>query len=98
MTALRRHPKVNWPPQWSGSCGPDARFPVGEDGVLKTVQYLTVDPTACARVHMRIEHDGHEFWSFLPCDDPVVLSMLYGKLKRCIGQSLRDIGSLELDF
>ena len=98
MTALRRHPKVNWPPPWNGSCGPDARFPVGEEGVLKMVQYLTVDPTACARVHMRIEHEGHEFWAFLPSDDPVLLSRLYTKLKHCVGQTVRDIGSLDLEF
>jgi hypothetical protein len=62
------------------------------------VQYLTVDPTACARVHMRIEHEGHEFWAFLPSDDPVLLSRLYTKLKHCVGQTVRDIGSLDLEF
>ena len=98
VTALRKHPKVNWPPQWNGSCGPDARFPTAEEGVLKKVQYLTVDPTACARVHMWIEHDGHEFWSFFPSDDPILLSRLHARLKRCVGQSIRDIGSLDIDF
>lgn len=98
MTALRRHPKVNWPPQWNGSCGPDADFPSGEQGVLKKVQYLTVDPTAAARVQLRIEHDGNEFWAFVPSEDPVLLSRLYAKLKTCIGRSMCDIANLELDF
>jgi hypothetical protein len=98
VTVLRKHPKVNWPPQWNGSCGPDAEFPTGEQGVLKKVQYLTVDPTAAARVQLRIEHDGNEFWAFVPSDDPVLLSRLYAKLKQCIGHSMCDIGSLDLDF
>jgi len=98
VTVLRRHPKVNWPPQWNGSCGPDAEFPVGEQGVLKKVQYLTVDPTAAARVQLWIEHDGSEFWAFVPSEDPVLLSRLYAKLKHCIGQRMGEIGSLDLDF
>jgi hypothetical protein len=98
VTVLRKHPKVHWPPQWNGSCGPDAEFPAGEQGVLKKVQYLTVDPTAAARVQLRIEHDGNEFWAFVPSDDPVLLSRLYAKLKDCIGHSMGEVGSLDLDF
>ena len=98
MTALRKHPKVNWPPQWNGWCGPDARVPAGEDGVLKSAQYLTVDPTAAARVQLRIAHDGNEFWGFIPCDDPVLLSRLYAKLKGCIGRTMQEIGSLDIQF
>jgi len=98
LTVLRRHPKVHWPPTWNGSCGPDARFPVGEEGVLKKVQYLTVDPTATARVQLRIEHDGNEFWAFVPCEDPVLLSRLYSRLKGYIGRSMEDVASLEIDF
>jgi hypothetical protein len=57
-----------------------------------------VDPTAAARVQLRIEHDGNEFWAFVPSEDPVLLSRLYAKLKNCIGRSMCDVGSLDIDF
>jgi len=98
VTELRKHPKVHWPPQWNGSCDPMTQFPVGEEGVLKKVQYLTVDPSAAARVQLRMVHEGHEFWSFLQCDDAIFLSQLYQKLKRCLGKPLRDVGSLTIEF
>ena len=98
MAELRKHPKVHWPPQWNGSCDASTQFPVGEEGVLKKVEYLTVDPSAAARVHLRAVHEGHEFWSFLQCDDAVFLSRLYQKLKSCVGKSISDIGSLKIEF
>ncbi len=97
MAVLRRHPKIHWPPVWSGSSGPDTEIPVGEQGVLKVVQRVTADPTAVARLLLRVEHDGGEFWSFLQCDDAVFLSRLHLKLKQCIGKPMREIGSLDIE-
>ena len=98
MTELRRHPKLHWPPQWNGSCDPSTEFPVGEEGVLKKVQYLTVDPNAAARIQFWAVHEGREFWSFLQCDDAVFLSQLFQKLKHCVGKPLHEIGSLKIEF
>jgi hypothetical protein len=95
VTVLRKHPKVHWPPQWNGSCGPDAEFPAGEQGVLKKVQYLTVDHGGCLR---QLDRARRAVLAFVPSDDPVLLSRLYAKLKDCIGHSMCEVGSLDLDF
>jgi hypothetical protein len=96
VTELRKHPKVLWPPQWSGSCGPSVQLPVGEEGILVRVQRVSVDPNADARVQLRVAHNGNTFWSYLQCEDAVFLSQLYQKLKQCLGQPLDAVGSLDV--
>ena len=97
---LRDHPKMlyhgksNWPPQWGGSYCPGAKFPIGEVGVLKDVQYLE----ASCSTALVIEYEGAIFRGTLFLDDPNFLMPLYQRLSNCIAWPIREIGDLEVDF
>ncbi len=87
------HGVRNWPPQWGGAYSSGAKFPIGEEGVLKAVQYLE---TSCS-IALAIDYEGRAYRGALFLDDPSFLVPLYQSLSECIGQPIREIGDLEID-
>ena len=78
---MRYHGRPNWPRQWGGPYTPGAKFPIGEDGVLKPVQHLEA-PCSIALV---IDYEGAAYRGTLFLDGPSLLVPLYQLLSECIG-------------
>lgn len=96
---LRDHPKMryhglpNWPPHWGGAYSPGAKFPSGEEGILKAVQHLE---GSCS-ITLVLEYEGGTYRGALFLDDPSFLLPLYQRLRDYIDRPIREIGDLEID-
>jgi hypothetical protein len=95
---LRVHPKMkwegysNWPPAWGGA------YDDGEDGALKSVAIREGDDKMPIHLELTIEHSGNTASGILCCDDAAVIPRLYEVFSKCIGESIRKIGDLEVDL
>ena len=101
---LRIHPKMkwegysNWPPLWRGSLGRGDVLPAGEEGVLRSVAIRKEDDTMPIHLELTIEHLGNTVSGILCCDDAAVIPRLYEVLSKCFGQSIHEIGDLDVDL
>src|SRR5947209_8639567 len=101
MTQLRYHPKMkwrnatSWPPPWAGSYGPGSKFPIGEMGVLKNVEYRQSYGQLPEHLTLDIEYEGGIFSGALCVDDPQLLTRLYPWLRERLGSTIRKIGDME---
>jgi hypothetical protein len=101
---LRKHPKMtwkgspSWPSQWGGATGPGARtrLAVGEVGILKSVERVPASSGLPAQLDLEIEYDQGIHTGAILVDDPDFLDLIYQTLEGCIGQSISEIGSLDL--
>src|SRR5262245_30283663 len=101
---LRHHPKLRvllgallpWPPLWSGLPLSLERV-VPEDaegGILMRVDYLSPKVLLLTADFQGVERIGR-----LESRDAIFMAQLYRLLEPgCLGQSLRAVGDLELDF
>ena len=90
---LRRHPRLNWPPTWTGS-GTEVTY--GERGTLTDAKKLPAFGPNPLRLCLTIEHGGHPYSAVIQVNDPDFLDVLLPKLRGCIGRPLTEVGSLEL--
>ena len=95
---LRTHPKMkwegfsNWPPVWATS-------PMGEEGVLTSVEMNEAGNTLPRHLTLTMEHRGNGSSGVLCCDDEEnVVPRLYQILKGCIGWEISRIGDLDVDL
>jgi hypothetical protein len=101
---LRVHPKMkwegysNWPPAWGVAYRGGDIFPSGEYGALKSVAIREGDDKMPIHLELTIEHSGKTASGILCCDDAAVIPCLYEVFSRCIGESIRKIGDLEVDL
>jgi len=99
---LRVHPKLkNWPPNWGGSYSHDDQFLSSgwEDAVLDHAIILGPDRLGPERLQVVVEYKENEHKGTLLSDDPAFLLQLSRKLsKEYLGQSMREIGRLDIDF
>ena len=101
---LRVHPKMkwegysSWPPSWGGAYGRGDIFPGGEESVLRSVAIREGDETMPIHLELTIEHLGNTASGILCCDDAAVVPRLYEVFSKCIGESIRKIGDLEVDL
>lgn len=101
---LRDHPKMrykgepNWPPQWGGAYRSGAKSPIGEVGILKSVQKVGADAALPAHLLLAIEFERATWSGDLMLDDLNIFNRLYKKLCDCIGQPIREIGDTEIDL
>jgi hypothetical protein len=100
---LRVHPKMkwegysNWPPSWGGAYGGGDIFLAGEDAALKSVAIREGDDTMPIHLELTIEHSGKTA-SGMCYDDAAVIPCLYEVFSKCLGESIRKIGDLEVDL
>jgi len=73
-------------------------FPAGEEGALKSVAIREGDDTMPIHLELTIEHLGNTTSGILCCDDAAVIPRLYEVFSKCIGESIRKIGDLEVDL
>lgn len=85
---LREHPKIQWPPRWSGW---DERSLKGEKGILRDVDLI--EPT---KLLLSNEVDGKLYFAEIYCFNNAFASRLHEKIKPSVGRSIREVG--ELDF
>lgn len=93
---LREHPNLlyKWPPAWAGS----GQCPRGGEGILQKVQYLQATQNSPDRIRLVVEYKGDTSSGVIAVDDNEFLQSLYQELQGCIGQSIHEIGDLEIDL
>jgi hypothetical protein len=80
-----------WPPAWWFS---DEEM--GEDGILKDVQFLYDQNPACLTVV--VTHLDNSMKGIILLEDTANLEILAQKLKKNLGRPLSEIGDLEIDI
>ncbi len=85
---LKEHPKIEWPPRWSGW---DHVSGNGEQGVLRDVDLI--EPTTLL---LSQEVDGKLYFAEVGCFNAAFASRLHERIKPSVGRSIREVG--ELDF
>lgn len=99
LLRLRDHPKVRWPPgvepnpPWAG---PTPEFPDPAQVVLTKVE-LVEDKRAGRHLTLTGTYDGNLYRTTLTVDDSSLLNNLCKSLGRCVGETMAEIGSHEID-
>src|SRR6266404_5794735 len=95
---LRTHPKMkwegfsNWPPVWATS-------PMGEEGVLTSVEMNEAGNTLPRHLVLTMMHLGRGSSAMLCCDDEEkVIPRLFEILKGCVGWEIGRIGDLDVEL
>ncbi|MGH7845931.1 MAG: hypothetical protein ACREQW_12285 [Candidatus Binatia bacterium] len=83
---LREHPKIQWPPRWSGLGERSVR---GEKGILKDVDLI--EPTTLL---IGNELDGKVYFAEIYCFNTAFASRLHEKIKPIVGRPIKDVGEL----
>ena len=104
--ALRNHPKMkfgggvasSWPPDYGGSGDSNTKFPIGEQGTLKVVEFHKEGGSLPDCLWVTIEYLGRSFSGPLIVDDVDVLGRLKEFLGSHLGEELSVIGGLEIDL
>ena len=97
---LREHPKVHWPPgaepnpPWAG---PSPEFPEPDMVVLTGVEFAQADAHARAHLTLSGTHNGNLYRTTLTVDDPALLANLCVTLGKCVGETIAEAGSHEVD-
>lgn len=81
-----------WPPQWASSYGPGDRFAIGEEGVLTGIRVNEKD----GHLVLTIKWEAREHVGVLRWDGPPGLKTVENFLKAKVGNSIREIGNLDL--
>ncbi len=95
---LRTHPKMkwegfsNWLPVWATS-------PMGEEGVLTSVEMNEAGNTLPRHLVLTMMHLGRGSSAMLCCDDEEkVIPRLFEILKGCVGWEVGRIGDLDVEL
>ena len=94
---LRNHPKLEhqWPPIWGGFYGPGDKLPFGEDPErLVSVEESREKGT----ITLEAEYEHREFIAVMTIKDSNFRSRLVEVLQENIGNSIKEIGSMDLPF
>lgn len=100
LLKLRAHPKVHWPPgadpnpTWAG---PSPEVPEPSHVVLTKVEL--VEDRERGRRHLTLTgtYDGNLYRTTLTVDDASLLTNLCKSLGKCLGETIAEIGSHEVD-
>lgn len=91
MPVMQHKSRRNWPPLWIGQNG--APRLEGEIGILKDA---FVDVRNDTRCFLFMEYQGHGYIAVLEFDDSLFSPILVSALKKHIGKTIHEIGSLSL--
>ena len=97
---FRDHPlftyqnRRSWPPDWLYCGGFDNSHPQGEVGILKNVFISAVKPST--RCFLIMEHAGAEYMGDFFIGDHAFCTQIYEKLIRHCGQTIQEIGDIDL--
>jgi hypothetical protein len=98
--ALQYHPKLqsSWPPQPGGAFAPGTAFPLDGSDVLERVFYYAPVGHAKANVSLKTAYRGRHHTRDLLIDDPDFAQRLASTLREGVGQTIADIGKLEIEY
>lgn len=85
----------SWPPAWWWRGGEGNKHPLGEVGVLKDVIPCSVKPSN--RCYVIMEDGGAEYLAVLRFDSYSVCQRVYDFLLQHRGESIQQIGEIDLD-
>ena len=91
MPVMQHKSRRNWPPLWIGQNG--APRLEGEIGILKDA---FVDVRNDTRCFLFMEYQQHGYIAVLEFDDSLFAPILVSALKKHIGKTIHEIGSLSL--
>jgi predicted nucleotidyltransferase len=102
---LRSHPALrycglsSWPPAWSGAYDPGAALPIGEQGRLENINFVSEVPGLDSpALELSINFKERTYSGLLLVDDTGLLPKLEELLRRHLGQPLERIGALEAEL
>lgn len=84
----------NWPPAGISTTGKQLQYPKGELGVLRKVILSNTQPFT--RCYLFIEHQGEEYIGAVLFDDYALCHRVYKLLLDYRGQTIRQIGEINL--
>jgi len=96
---LRKHACMShgwvllWPPVWKWVFGENNTHPIGEIGVLESIQRSNVDPNAC---YLTMSHAGASYVGYLHFDRDGFCQLLCELLPRYYGRSIQEIGAIDI--
>ena len=90
---MRRHGIANWPPVWSQAKKENNKALRGEFGVLRYVHWNSAGSNKC---YLVIEYNKEHYVGALIFDDATLCRQIAIILQAHIGESIHDIGSLDL--
>ena len=99
---LRDHPLMSykgvpsWPPAWLWRGGYDSTHPKDEVGSLKEVIPSTVP--SCNTCFLIMQHCGAEYIGALILSDPAFCRQIYALLVKNCGETIREIGDIDLSY
>jgi hypothetical protein len=85
---LREHPRIQWPPTWSGRGKRSLR---GEKGTLREVDLI--EPT---KLLIGNEMDGKLYYGELDCLNTAFASRLHEKIKPIVGRPISEVGEVDV--
>ena len=92
---LRDHPKVSdhWPPTWAGSYGKGTKIAYAEEPE-KFLSFHVVGQD----LFLECEYEGNRCTGLVTIEDEEFREKLIKELEKHTGKSIREVGSLEIDF
>ena len=92
---LRYHPGLStWPLTWLVMSGAHEKKAPGESAVFTNIRLSSIDPiTTC---YLTVEFENEEYLGTLLCKGHELCDVVYQMLQQNIGQSLGEIGDLDL--
>ena len=86
---LKEHPRIQWPPYWSG---PEVHRQTAEQGILKIIDLI-----GPVQILLGKEYQGKIQFAELNCSNPAFTARLYEKLRSLADCPLEEVGAIELD-
>ena len=90
---LKDHPKVDWPPAWSGE---GESSPSGEEGTLKEIDLIERDELGATRLLLVGEFAGKVHFAEIMCSNVTFGRKLYERIKLLRGQAIKNIGNSDI--
>jgi hypothetical protein len=93
---MRYHGLSNWPPSWLWIRGEENRHPIGEVGILKSVELSHVLPAN--RCFLSIDYEGSSYMGCLLFDDVAFCQDIVEPLQSCCNRPIAEIGRLDVSY
>jgi hypothetical protein len=92
---LRAHPKLSgkWPPAWTPRLSRTSKKPRGE----QPDKLLSVRESE-GTITLEVSFEGHRFSGYLAIEDIEFRKKLVKLLNKCLYRTLRQAGSIDVDF
>lgn len=100
LVNLREHPSLHWPPgiepnpAWAG---PVLEAPDPFRVVLTSAEMATEKTGEASHLVLTGQYDGNPYRTTLTADTPALLENLCEILRKCVGETIEEIGAHRVD-